>query len=36
MFDNSMFLGVMKTIGIEINDEIRNGKFSNLVIKKKK
>lgn len=34
MFDNSMFLGVMKTIGIEINDEIRNGRFSNLVIKK--
>ena len=34
MLDNAMFLNVMKTIGIEVNDEIRNGKFSNLVIKK--
>ena len=34
MLDNAMFLNVMKTIGIEVNDEIRNGKFSNLVIRK--
>ena len=34
MLDNAMFLNVMKTIGIEVNDEIKNGKFSNLIIKK--
>ena len=34
MLDNSMFLNVMKTIGIEINDEIKDGKFTRLVIKK--
>ena len=34
MLDNSMFLNVMNTIGIEINDEIKDGKFSRLIIKK--
>ena len=34
MFDNAMFLRVMSDIGIEINEEIKDGKFSKLVIKK--
>ena len=34
MFDNEMFLKVMNDIGITITDEISNGKFSKLVIKK--
>jgi len=34
MLDNSMFLNVMKTIGVEVNEEIQDGKFTRLVIKK--
>ena len=34
MFDNAMFLNVMRDLEIEVNDEIKDGKFSKLVIKK--
>ena len=34
MFENKMFIKVMNDIGITINDEIIEGKFSKLVIKK--
>ena len=34
MFDNAMFLKVLADIGITVNDEIKDGKFSKLVIKK--
>ena len=32
MFDNAMFLKVLADIGITVNDEIKDGKFSKLVI----
>lgn len=34
MIDNAMFLNIMNNIGIELNEEIKDGKFSRLVIKK--
>ena len=34
MFDNAMFLNILKDIGIEVNDEIKEGKFSKLTIKR--
>ena len=34
MFDNAMFLNIMNNIGITITDEIKDGKFTKLVIKK--
>ncbi len=34
MFDNEMFLSVMNDLGITLTDEISNGKFTRLLIKK--
>ena len=34
MFNNTLFLNVMNDLGITVNDEIKDGKFEKLVIKK--
>lgn len=34
MFDKNLFVNVMNNVGIELNDEIKDGKFTRLVIKK--